>query len=102
VDGPGDAGEVAAFLHGHGGGPVIVADASVGAKPPGEWIPNELVQSRHRIAVPADQETGPLVIRAGLYTRSNLQRLPVRSAAGALPEDQVELGVLEVRRAAVP
>jgi hypothetical protein len=89
--------DLAAFLHGSGGTGDLQADASVGDEPPDAWPRGRLVTSRHRLAIPADHPVGPIDLKAGLYSRADLGRLPALNAGGRrLDEDQVTLIRLDV------
>lgn len=50
-----------------------------GPAPTGSWLPGEFLRTRHSLPLsrPLQQETGPLVLHAGLYVPATHVRLPV-------------------------
>jgi hypothetical protein len=61
------------------------------------WQPNETYADRHVIDLPADLPPGAYRLQMGLYNAVSGQRVPVNGAAAA-PNDQIEIGPIEVTR----
>jgi uncharacterized membrane protein len=86
-----------AFVHvlDAAGNPVFQDDAvpGQGTRPVPGWLPGEVVEDRHELAVPADAVPGAYQVVVGLYNMKDGKRLPVQAAAG----DTVDVGQVQIR-----
>jgi mannosyltransferase len=68
-----------------------------GGLPTDRWAVGQVVKDNYALAVPADAVPGTYVLEAGMYTLSNLERLPVRDPdSGTFLGDRVLLATVEV------
>jgi hypothetical protein len=63
-----------------------------GAAPTTTWLPGEILEDPHMLALPPDLDPGDYRLIAGLYDASTGQRLPVYSGG-----DFVELGKVSIQ-----
>ncbi len=89
--------DYAAFVHVlDAAGNTIFQDDAVpgqGVRPVPGWLPDEVVEDRHELAVPADVAPGAYRVVVGLYDMKDGKRLPVQRSAG----DTVDIGQVQIR-----
>lgn len=68
-----------------------------GDYPTSLWRANDVVEDRHRLAIPADVEPGTFTLMVVVYDQTNGARLPVLDTKGAAARDHFPLATLELR-----
>lgn len=72
------------------------APPRAGMAPTSTWQPGEVVRDRHVVALPSSLAPGRYTLTAGLYDAETGARVPATSGDRRWPNDEVELGPLEV------
>jgi 4-amino-4-deoxy-L-arabinose transferase-like glycosyltransferase len=92
--------DYAVFVHllAADGPPLAQSDSQPGGGtlPTSAWIPGETIVDRRGLLLPDDLAPGRYVLRLGLYSPSNGERLSVVLPGGGPPEDGLVLGELVV------
>jgi hypothetical protein len=83
-----------AHLVGADGVPIAVADGL--GVPIEQWKLGDVIVQRHHFAIPEDAPPGEYALQIGAYWLDTLERWPVWD--GEKESDQVEVGMVEVRR----
>lgn len=69
-----------------------------GLFPPSSWPPNQLVADRLDLPLPANLPPGAYHLVMGLYDSATQQRFPVTTNGTRLPNDEIDLGEIEIMR----
>ncbi len=73
--------------------------------PPGEglnptslWVPGDTVKDERTLTLPSDLPSGVYTLIAVMYRPADMQRLPVVTQEGPVPDNAVMLGQVEIQR----